>query len=370
MSLTYNEDQKALAAALKSFVLKKSPMSRVREVVSGDAPYAAAVWDQLSRELGLAALTIPENFGGVGGSQSDVAVALRELGKGLVPSPMLGSAILATGALVAVDDQAEKERSLSRLASGEISGALAVSEDGHDSWIPDRPNCRAEPVAGGMELTGVKTSVLNGGDADVLVVQAIGPHGVGLFLVPPGATGIIRTPVSTVDLTLGLARVEFDHSPAIPLDGDACAVLDRVSDLANLAICALSSGGMAAIVAMSANYAKTRFSFGQPIGAYQGVKHKIAEMYTSHQLAEAALRQATSAFDRGADDAAVSITAARLLFNNEYFPSAVQNQLVHGGIGYTWEHDAHLYSKNAMSLRALCGDQDHQRDRLASQLGL
>ncbi|HEY0803831.1 MAG TPA: acyl-CoA dehydrogenase family protein [Pseudonocardiaceae bacterium] len=321
----------------------------------------------MANELGLAALTVPEEYHGVGGTQGDVAAVLRELGAGLVPSPMLGSAVLATSVLVALDDEAARKELLPQLAGGRITGALAVSEPGTRAWLVREPATTASGTGAEVTLSGTKTAVVNGVDADILLVHASGPAGVGMYLVTKNASGITVVANDGADPTIGMAIGTFENTPARHLSGDVAAALDTVADRANVAVSALQSGAISTCLAMQTDYAKIRYSFGQPICAYQGVKHKIADLFTAHALADAHLRVATEAADTGAEGASTAITAARVLFNGLHFQAAMQNQLIHGGIGHTWEHDSHWYTKNALALSQLLGDQDFQRDRLAEK---
>ena len=370
MSLVYNQAQKDLAHTVKRFVAERTPMAKVRAVIDSDATYCVETWRQIAQQLGLAALSVPAEYEGVGASQSDIAAALRELGAGLVPSPLLGSAVLATGALVALDDEAAKNELLPRLAGGQIVATLAVSERESRSWVPGKPATLATYRGDAVRLSGTKTAVLNGVDADILLVAATGADGLGIYLVRNGAPGVTAQAANSADPTTAAATVVFENTPANRLAGDAANALDKVCDQANVAIAALQSGAISACLTMQTEYAKIRYSFGQPIGAYQGVKHKIADIYTAHALADAQLRVATDAADHGAAHASVAITAARVLLNDLYFRAAMQNQLFHGGIGHTWEHDSHWYTKNALVLAQLAGNQDYQRDRLADKLGL
>jgi alkylation response protein AidB-like acyl-CoA dehydrogenase len=370
MTFVYNENQMALSQTVKRFVAERTPMAKVRAVIASDSAYSAETWRQIADELGLAALTVPEEYDGVEASQSDIAAALRELGAGLVPSPLLGSAIVATDVLVALDDEVAKKELLPQLAQGQITAALAVSEPGSRPWIPQSPTTVAAGAGDDVTLSGTKVFVLNGLGAEVILVQAVGPHGTGIYLVGKNAHGLTVEPDESADPTTAVATLKFEDTPARKLAGDAPAVLDKVADSANLAVSALQSGAINACLAMQTDYAKVRFSFGQPIGAYQGVKHKIADLYTAHALADAQLRVATAAADDGADDAPAAITSARVLLNDLYYKAAVQNQILHGGIGFTWEHDSHWYTKNALLLAQVFGDQEYQLDRLADQLGI
>lgn len=370
MALIYNETQQALSNTLGRFISDRTPLAKVREVIDSDRSYSAETWQQISTELGLAALAVPEEFDGAGASQGDIAAALREFGSGLVPSPLLGSGVVATATLTALDDEAAKKELLPRLAQGVITAAVAATEQGHRGWFPEQPATKASGADDAVTLSGTKTVVLNGSDADVLLVLAAGDDGLAFYLIHADAPGVNAVPDKSVDPTVGTATITFNQARARRLSGDTTTVLDKVADQANIAVSALQSGSIRACLTMQTEYAKIRYSFGQPIGAYQGVKHKIADLYTAHALAEAQLRVATDAADEGEDDASVAITAARLLFNDLHFKAAMQNQLFHGGIGHTWEHDSHWYTKNALVLSQLYGDGQYQRERLADKLGL
>jgi alkylation response protein AidB-like acyl-CoA dehydrogenase len=221
-----------------------------------------------------------------------------------------------------------------------------------------------------VTLTGTKTAVINGAEADLLLVQAAGTAGTGIYLVTRDAAGLTVTPHTCMDATRSVATVTFDHTPAVPVAGDAVAALDRVADLANLAVAAEQSGAMRACVDMTAAYAKSRYSFGNPIGAYQGVKHRLADMYTDWALADAALRKAAEATVNGSASLPAAATAARVLSSPAYVNAAKYTMLLHGGMGFTWEHDAHLYYRNAVTSNVLLGGPQYQRSRLADKLGV
>jgi alkylation response protein AidB-like acyl-CoA dehydrogenase len=369
VSLIFTDDQKSLAQTVKRFVAERSPMPRVREVVGGEHAYDAEVWSRLAGDLGLAGLIIPEEYGGAGATHADLSAALRELGAGLVPSPLL-ACVLTAGALLALDDEPAKHDLLPRLAEGGLVGALAVSEPGERRWIPGTPATAATGSGDAVTLSGTKIAVLNGAEAGVLLVQAAGPDGAGLYLVEGDAPGLTVSRDAGVDPTRSTATVTFDGTPARPLAGDADAALDRVADLANLAIAAEQSGAMLACLTMTTEYAKVRYTFGQPIGAYQGVKHKLADMYNRWALSDAALREATRAADEEPARLGAAAAAARALTSSGYLTSAKDTMLLHGGIGFTWEHDAHFYYKNAIAGNVLAGDGDYQLDRLADKLGV
>ncbi|MFI7611440.1 acyl-CoA dehydrogenase family protein [Nonomuraea terrae] len=369
MSLIFTDDQKSLAQTVKRFVADRTPLPKVREVIGGDRSYDPEVWAGLAGTLGLAGLTIPEEYGGAGATHADLSAALRELGAGLVPSPLL-ACVLAAGTLVALGDEEVKRKLLPRLAEGHVVGTLAVSEPGNRQWIPARPATSAVRSGGGFALSGTKVAVLNGAEAEVLLVQAAGHEGTGVYLVERPADGLTVTKDDGVDPTRGTATVTFDGTAARLVAGDAAAALDHVTDLANLAIASEQSGAMGACLAMTTEFAKIRYTFGQPIGAYQGVKHKLADMYNLWALSDAALREATRAADEEPAKLGAAAAAARALTSHGYLASAKNTMLLHGGIGFTWEHDAHFFYKNAIAGNVLAGDADYQLDRLADKLGI
>jgi alkylation response protein AidB-like acyl-CoA dehydrogenase len=365
-----NEDQRALAATIRRFVAERAPLAAVREIAFSGQAYDQSVWRGLAAELGLASLAIPVEHGGDGGTRADLAVVFRELGAGLIPSPLLASAVLAAGTLLAMDDPEAREAWLPPIATGEVVGTLAVSEQGSRSWLPPVPQTTALAGDGPVTLTGAKTAVVNGAEADFLLVQAMSPAGTGLYLVRRGADGLSAQPCACLDPTRSVATVTFEATPALPVTGDAVAALDQVADLVNLAVAAGQVGAMRSCIDLTTSYAKTRYSFGNPIGAYQGVKHRLADLYTDWALADAAVRQAAQAGAGGRDSFPAAAAAARVLSSPAYVNAAKYTMLLHGGIGFTWEHDAHLYYRNAVTANVLLGGPEYQQSRLADKLGL
>jgi alkylation response protein AidB-like acyl-CoA dehydrogenase len=224
---------------------------------------------------------------------------------------------------------------------------------------------------GSAVLTGSVSPVLNGAEADVLLVPADdGAGGQVIYLVDGGANGLSRTRLTAVDHSRSLARVALAGTPGRALSGDANAALAAAADLANLALAAESAGAMKACLEMTSAYARIRVAFGQPIGAFQAVKHRLADMEKSWELGNAALRDAARAGDEKPDRFSVAASVARVLLAGAYADAAVDTVQLHGGIGFTWEHDAHLYYKNGLSNKVLLGGPGEQLDRLADSLGI
>jgi alkylation response protein AidB-like acyl-CoA dehydrogenase len=353
MALILNDDEEQFRDSVRRVVAERSPLSKLRELMSSGQPYDADVWKQLSA-LGLPALIVPAEHGGAAAGYSVLSVGLGELGAGLVASPLL-ACTLAAGALLRLGDEAAAARLLPGIASGELIATLAAGGTG---------TARADSDS----LTGEISPVLNAAQAGVLLVPALDGDTTVLFEVAAAAPGVQVTPLPALDHSRSLARVTLDGAAGRRLDGDAAAALGFAADLANLALASEQLGAMAACVAMTAEYAKIRSAFGRPIGSFQGVKHRLAELHTTWELAHAALRDAARAADERPADFSRAALVARLAVSASYVDAAVATVQLHGGIGFTWEHDAHLYQKNAMSQHALFGGTDEQLDRLTALL--
>jgi alkylation response protein AidB-like acyl-CoA dehydrogenase len=362
MALILTDEEQALAESVRKFVADRSPLTSLRQLIASGEPYDADVWKQLTTQLGLAGFTIPESYGGVGAGYSALSVALTELGAGLVASPLLACA-LAAEVLLRLEDHEAMQDLLPKIAGGELIATLAVA-----SSAGGRVTASGSPV--GPTLTGTVSPVLNGAEASVLLVPAEADGAIGLYLVDAGADGLTATRLTAVDHSRSLARITLAGTPARLLAGDAAAALGAAQNLANLALASESAGAMKACLDMTSSYARIRVAFGQPIGAFQAVKHRLADMEKSWELGFAALRDAARAGDAEPGRFGVAASVARVLLATAYAEAAVDTVQLHGGIGFTWEHDAHLYYKNGLSNKVLLGGPGDQLDRLADSLGI
>jgi alkylation response protein AidB-like acyl-CoA dehydrogenase len=362
MALILTDEEQALADSVRRFVADRSPLTSLRQLIASGEPYDPDVWKQMTAQLGLAGLSIPESYGGVGAGYSALSVALTELGAGLVASPLLASAIAAE-TLLRLDDEAARTELLPRIAAGELIATLALASEAGG---------RVSASGSGADLTlsGSVTPVLNGAEAGVLLVPAQVGGGTVICLVDAAATGLTRTRLTAVDHSRSLARIALASTPARLIAGDGAAALAAARDVANLALASESAGAMKACLDMTSDYAKIRVAFGQPIGAFQAVKHRLADMEKSWELGNAALRDAARAGDAQPDRFSVAASVARVLLASAYAEAAVDTVQLHGGIGFTWEHDAHLYYKNGLSNKVLLGGPGDQLDRLADSLGI
>ena len=358
MALILTDEERALADSVRKFVADRSPLTSLRQLISSGQPYDPDVWKQMTAQLGLAGLAIPESYGGAGAGVSALSVALTELGAGLVASPLLAG-VLAAEVLRRLEDEAVKSELLPRIAEGELIATLALTSDfgGQASASVDGDS---------VTLTGSFAPVLNGAEADVLLV----PAGEVIYLVDSPAPGLTRTKLTAVDHSRSLARVQLRDTPARALAGDGAAALAAALDLGNLALASESAGAMRTCLEMTSGYAKIRVAFGQPIGAFQAVKHRLADIEKSWELGYAALRDAARAGDEEPGRFPVAASVARVLLADGYAEAAVDTVHLHGGIGFTWEHDAHLFYKNGLSNKVLLGAPGEQLDRLADSLGI
>jgi alkylation response protein AidB-like acyl-CoA dehydrogenase len=276
--------------------------------------------------------------------------------------------------LLALDDEAARAELLPALASGELVGAVAVAE-GAGPWDRDGGATTAARRDGGWELTGAKTFVPAGDVAELLLVYARTEDGPGWFAVRDSpsapAAGLARTTLDGLDPTRRLARLAFASTPARPLAcADPAAALDLVRDLAAVALAAEQVGGLERALELTADYAKVRVQFGRPIGSYQAVKHGLADMYSSWEHAFSVVRYAAWAADHNRPELPLAAALAQAYVGPAYFEGAAGTVQYHGGVGYTWEHDAHLYYKRAKASELLLGTPAQHRARLADRLGI
>ncbi|MER6996357.1 acyl-CoA dehydrogenase family protein [Streptomyces sp. NPDC000410] len=324
----------------------------------------AAAWQPLTEQIGAAALAVPEQYGGLGCGAVETHVVVSELGRALSPVPYIGSAVLATQALLASGDERACAELLPGLADGAAVGALAWAEGG--SWDPEAITTRAERAPdGAWLLTGAKEHVLAGPEVpDLLLVFARTDAGLCLFRLDDVRDGFV--PLPTMDRTRPQARVALDRAPAtlVGAEGDGARVLARVRDVACAALAAEQAGAAERALEITVQYAKDRVQFGRPIGSFQAVKHRLADLH-----AEVVAARSLALAAAYADCAPELAAAAKAACSEAYEKVAGEMIQLHGGIGITWEHAAHDFFKRAHSGRHLLGAPAVHRERLARLLG-
>jgi alkylation response protein AidB-like acyl-CoA dehydrogenase len=355
MDFSFTPEQRELGAVLRAFLADRWPETEVRRLLVDRSGWDRATWDRCATEIGVPALAIPERFGGAGYGVLELGVVFEELGRALVGSPFLASVGLATTALLACDDDEVRAEYLPGLASGATVAALVPAVD--------------DLVVGDGVLSGSAELVLDGGSADLLVVATADR---GLFLVDPvaGADRVVRTPLDTVDPTRPQARIELREAPGRRVRGDAAAAVRRALDTATVLLAAEQVGGAARVLELAVEYAKVRHQFGRPIGSFQAVKHRCADMLLRVEAARSASAYALWVADARPDELPVAAAVAGSYCAEAYTFCAEQCVQIHGGIGFTWEHPASLHLRRARSGRVLFGTPAEQRAELANRLGI
>jgi alkylation response protein AidB-like acyl-CoA dehydrogenase len=376
MNLGISAEQRELRNSVRRFLAERAPLTRVRELMETADGIDPDVWRQASTQLGLPGIAVPEEYGGAGFSFAEQAIVLEELGAALFTGPYLASAVLAATALLASDDEEARKDLLPGIAAGETVATLAFTEDG-GSWDPASIRLAATPGDIGWRLDGHKSFVLDGHTADlILAVAAAGTDGkLSLFAVDAvdaGAIGLTRHALPTLDQTRKLARLAFDGTPArlVGEPGAARAVLDRTLDVAAIALAAEQLGGAQRALDMAVAYAKVRQQFGRPIGSFQAIKHRCADLLLEVESLRSAVGYAAAAVAAGSTEVPVLAPLLKAYASEVYSHVAGENIQIHGGIGFTWEHDAHLYLKRAKASELFLGDASYHRDRLATRIGL
>jgi len=376
MRITHSDEQEEFRRVLRRFLEDHSPPAEVRRLMETSEGVDPEVWRRLCDELGLPSLHVPEEYGGQGFSFVELGIAMEETGRALLCAPLFASAVLATGAILEGATETRKKELLPSLASGETIGALALTEpDGR--WDPASVRTTARAGDGAFLLDGVKSFVLDGHSADLLVVAArepgsAGDAGLSLFSVAGDAEGLLRRPLASADATRKLARLEFSgvRGELLGERGTAGPALARTLDLAAIALANECVGGAQRVLEASVEYAKTRVQFGRPIGSFQAIKHRCADMLLDVELARSAALYAAAAVAEGSDEVPALASLAKAFASDAYVDVAAANIQIHGGIGFTWEHDAHLYFKRAKSAEVFLGDPTHHRELLAQRLGV
>jgi len=377
MMLGVSAEQDELRASVRRFLADRAPLTRVRELMETEDGTDRAVWEQAGAQLGLQGLAIPEAYGGSGFGFAEQAIVLEELGAALYGGPYLASAVLAATALLASPDEAARRDLLPGIASGQTIATLAFTED-DGSWDPGTIRLAAVKDGGDWRLDGHKSFVLDGGTAGLILVAAATDAGLSLFAVKGDGevggrpAGLARTVLPTLDQTRKLARLEFAgvRGALIGSPGDAAAVLDRTLDVAAVALAAEQLGGAQRALDMAVEYAKVRHQFGRPIGSFQAIKHRCADLLLEVESLRSAVGYAAAAAAENSAEIPVLASLVKAYASETYFHVAAENIQIHGGIGFTWEHDAHLYFKRAKSSELFLGDGAYHRERLASRIGL
>jgi alkylation response protein AidB-like acyl-CoA dehydrogenase len=381
VDFSFSDEQEELRSSVRRFLAANSPESAVRQAMATDTGYDRRLWQRLSSELGLTALAIPEKFGGAGYGMLETGLVLQEMGRALLCAPFLSSAVLGANALIESGDLSACERWLPELAAGTSLATMALSAS-----APASAHVYAARRGDSWTLTGRAGFVLDGHIAN-LVIVAVSSDGLAesagstvseastgstsLFVVESGAAGFDRQLLDTFDSTRKLADLTFADTPAtlIGVEGGAAGAVARTTDLAVVALSLESVGVAERALEMATEYAKVREQFGRPIGSFQAIKHKLADVLLEVEAARSAGWYALWAAAERPEELAVVASLTASTCAEAAYLAAAENIQVHGGMGCAWEHPAHLYFRRATTSRLLFGEPDRHRSELLDRLG-
>ena len=362
MSTALTREQGDLRDVVADLMAKRSPEAEVRRLMADQTGHDAAVWAELAG-MGLLGLTIPEEFGGAGAGAAELSVVSEQMGRVLLCAPYLSTAVLTPYLLTALDDAAECADVLPRIAAGELITTVAFAEPGQ-ARPPEHPATTAID-SGGWRLSGEKTYVLDAEAAQRFYVYADTGSGAALFAMDSDSPGLSVTALDTIDRTRRQGRLILDQTPArlIGTPEKGRSALGTALDRAAVALVAEQAGGALHAMQMGTDYARTRFQFARAIGSFQAIKHMCVDMLLEAQSAVSAARHVAASFDAAEPDRLADLALAQAYCSDAYLSVAAANIQVHGGIGFTWEHPAHLYLRRARTDAQILGDPAWHRER-------
>jgi alkylation response protein AidB-like acyl-CoA dehydrogenase len=379
MNFGFNDEQELLRSTARKFFDNECPSTTVRALMEDSSGMTPELWKKLA-EQGWLGLIAPEEHGGMALGIVDLVVLLEEMGRAVVPGPFFSTVLLGGLALLEAGNDAQKKAWLPKICSGEARATLAWMEPSAEMGAAGI-TLQAAPKGSGFTLNGTKLFVHDAHTADVIVVAARTASGqnpedgISLFLVPTGTPGLAVTLLPTMDQTRKLCEVTLTN---VSLGGDAVMgapgagwkPLARVIDRATVGLCAEMCGGAQKVLDMTVEYAKIRQAFGRPIGSYQGVKHRAADMLVDVENSKSITYYAAWAMDEGVPEGPLAVSMAKAYVSDAYRRVSGAGIQLHGGIGFTWEHDLHLYFKRAKGSEFTFGDATWHRERVAQLVNL
>ena len=379
MNFGFNEEQELLRSTARKFFDNECSSETVRKLMDSPEGMTPDLWKKLA-EQGWLGLIVPDEHGGMGLGIVDLVVLMEEMGRAVVPGPYFSTVLLGGLAILEAGTEAQKKAWLPKLASGDARATVAWMEPTADLGARGI-TLPATAKGGGHTLNGTKLFVQDAHTADVLVVAArtgtgkTAEDGISLFLVPKGSAGLTVTLLPTMDQTRKLCEVTFKDVAVGPdalmgQPGSGWAPLARVIDRATVGLCAEMCGGAQKVLDMTVEYAKIRQAFGRPIGSYQGVKHKAADMLVDVENSKSITYYAAWAMDEGVAEGPLAVSMAKAYVSDAYRRVSGAGIQLHGGIGFTWEHDLHLYFKRAKGSEFTFGDATWHRERVAQLVNL
>ena len=367
MNFDFSEELHQLRDQARRFLTEHASPTHVRKVLDGAAPYDSALWKGMA-EMGWLGAAIPEQFGGAGLGHEGLCVLAEEVGRSLAPVPFASSVYLAAEAIQLAGSEAQKRQYLPKLATGEMIGTLAWAE-GAGNPGPTGFNAR---ISGG-KLSGSKWPVPDGAIAHIAIVSAQDDGGASaLAIVDLTKPGVTRQPLETVDPSRPQIRQDFSAAAAEPLGrpGDGKLLLKQITDRAAILMAFEQVGGAAACLEMATAYAQERYAFGRPIGSFQAIKHKLADVYVANELARSNAYYGAWALATGSAELPLAAATARVAATEAFHLASKENIQTHGGMGFTWDSNCHLYYRRAKLLALTLGSPPYWKDRLIAELDL
>ncbi|TFH23271.1 MAG: acyl-CoA dehydrogenase [Myxococcales bacterium] len=379
MDFSFSEEQEELRRSARSFLADFSSAEQVRQTMAVDPGFDAVVWKRIAKELGWTSIIVPEQYGGIGWGQVELVALMEEAGAALLCAPLFSSVCLGAQVLLCSADDTAKQAHLPAIAAGDTIATLALAE-ASGRW--DAAGIETQCTRDGEDyvLSGTKTYVTDGHVADLFLVAArsnasTDEDGVSLFAVPADTEGLQRKALVTMDQTRRQAEITLDSvrvpaSARVGAEGGAWPAIERTLDLAAIALAAEQVGGAQRCLDLSVEYAKERIQFGRPIGSFQAIKHKCADMFLLVESARSAAYYAGYAASVDDPELPVLASLAKAYCSDAYFRCAAEAIQIHGGVGFTWEYDVHMYFKRARAAEQLFGDPAFHRERVACRTGL
>jgi alkylation response protein AidB-like acyl-CoA dehydrogenase len=378
MDFGFSEEQDMLRKSARDFLAKESPMAYVRQMMEDDRGFREDQWRKMA-DLGWMGLILPEEHGGAGLDFVDMIVVLEEMGRVVLPGPFFSTVILGGVAINEGGSAAQKKELLPKLAAGDLRVTLAQLEP-NARWDADGIQLEAKKAGRGYSLSGTKLFVPDAHTADLMIVAGRAPgskgaEAVSLFLVDAKAAGVTTTLLKTMDQTRKLCEVVLEDV-SVPGDrvlgepGQGWKLLERIVDRGKVGLCGEMCGGAERVLEMSVEYAKVREQFGRPIGSFQAIQHKCANMLVEVESSKSATYYAAWAVANDVAEAPLAAAMAKAYCSDAYRHTAGEGIQIHGGIGFTWEHDMHIYFKRAKSSEVTFGDATWNREIVAQLIGL
>ncbi len=364
MNFDFSEDQKLLQTTVRDFVTDQETLQKNRSILESDAGYDPELWKNAA-ELGWLGAVIPEEFGGAGFGHLELVLIAEEVGRGLLPIPFSSSVYMATEAILQIGSDAQKQKYLGDLASGDRIGTLAIAEGmGHPG--PQHIQARCE----GGKLSGTKIAVPDGNVANLAVVAAKTGKGISLVLVDLDGPGVTKKSVESIDPTRASATITFSDAPAeiLGAEGEGWELVQKVLNRAAILMAFEQLGGADRAFEITREYMLGRYAYGRPVASFQALKHRMADMYVALQLARSNCYYGGWALENDAEELGLAACSARVSATQAFDLCSVEMVQLHGGVGFTWEYDCHLFYRRSKHLAVVLGSPDHWRDKLIQHL--